>query len=357
MHIQRLLDRDCPTMQAVSQRRYGPPNVLELCEVVRPRPGPRDVLVRVKASSVTVGDWRLSEAAFPGIFAIPGRIAFGVTRPRHPIGGTEFAGEVQQVGSHVTRFSPGDAVFGIVGWGAHAQYLRVSEDAAIVRMPDGLSYDEAAVMPYGCMTAWTFLHDLVGLRRGHRLLIVGASGGVGSYAVQVAKLLGARVAAVCSERNFEFVQDLGAELVFDYRSDDIRRTSLRFDTILDVIGATRFGTHRGLLTPFGRHVFLNGSMQIMMQAFATRHSKGRRVVFAVNRSKRATLATCADLAGSRELRPVIERWYPLDRIQDAHRHVAGRHRAGSVAVVIEPTVRRSTNAPWSSGNAGEPMSR
>lgn len=324
-------------MKAAIHRRYGPPEVLRIEEVPIPPIGRRDVRVRVHASTVTSGDARLRAARTPAIFALPIRLAFGLRGPRQPIPGMEFAGEVEAVGADVTRFRPGQAVFGIVTRGANAEYLAIRDDAAIVPMPPGLTHAEAAAVPFGALAALVFLRDVARLVPGERVLVVGAAGGVGVFAVQLAKHLGAHVTALCSAENAALVRDLGADAVIDRRAGPGGATAGGFDILFDVAGVTRFAEWRPALAPRGRHLCLSFGLGEMVQMLLTSVGHGPRVLCGFVANDPAALAGIAGMLAAGVLRPVIGARYRLDDIVKAHRHVdSGRKRGSAVICLIDP---------------------
>ena len=220
-------------MQAATLSNYGTPDAFTLAEVPTPTVSEGQILVRVRATVVTQGDRRLRSADFPGISAIPGRLLMGVTRPRNTVHGTMFAGRVEAVGEGVTDFAAGEDVFGACDNGAYAEYLAVKADSGIAKMPSGISYEQAAALPYGAVTALMFLEGMADVQPGQKVAIVGAAGGVGRYAVQVARHLGAEVTAVCSARDAELVREFGAHHVVDYRSEDFTAADTKYDVIFD----------------------------------------------------------------------------------------------------------------------------
>jgi NADPH:quinone reductase-like Zn-dependent oxidoreductase len=334
-------------MKAVVYERYGSPDVLELRDVEAPAPVDGEVLVRVAATTVTTADWRLRASAFPGVTWLPGRVMVGLFRPKKGVLGGDFAGEVQAAGPGATRFEPGDRVFGFCGTGAHAELVAVSESAAIAATPENLGDEEAAAVPFGALAALVFLRDFARLRSGQRLLVVGASGGVGSYAVQLGRHFGAEVDGVCGPTSLDLVRSLGAGHVFDYTREDFTRSGRTYDVILDTVGATSFGRCKASLTERGVFVPLNFGLREAVQALATSIGRGRRVLIGVNGDKREDLELIAELLRDGRIRPVIDRSYPLDAIAEAHRHVEGRHRLGSVVVAVaaRPAVGGSLAAP------------
>ena len=319
-------------MKAAIHRRYGPPEVLRIEEVPNPRIGRRDVRVRVHASTVTSGDARLRGLRASAIFRLPIRLAFGLRGPRQPIPGMEFAGEVEAVGAEVTRFRPGQAVFGIVLRGANAEYLTVPEDAAIRPIPAGVTYAEAAAVPFGALAALAFLRDVARLAPGERVLVVAAAGGVGVFAVQIARHLGAHVTALCSEANAELVRSLGADAVIDRTIGPRGAPTGAYDVILDTAGVTRFAAWRPHLAPGGRHVFLSFGMREMAQMAVTTLRRGPRVLCGFSGNDPADLAAVAAMLEAGVLRTVIGRSYRLDDIVEAHRHVDSGGKRGSTVL-------------------------
>jgi len=325
-------------MKAATQNSYGAPDVLTIVDIDRPAIADDAILVQVHASPVTQGDRRLRSSDFPGISWLPGRLMMGLFRPKNPVPGTMFAGRVVAVGGAVTRFTPGDDVFGSCEGGAHAEYLTVLQDGPVATMPAGLSYEEAAAVPYGAGTALTFLGELGQLQRGQRVLILGASGGVGRYAVQLAKHLGADVTGVCSGRNFELVRGLGADHVIDYSRDDFTADGQRYDLILDTIGATRFDLCRGSLTDDGRYLSLIVSLRLIFHMAMTSLFGDKKAILGVAMGNREQIVQVRELIEAGALRPVIDRRFPLARIADAHAYLESVHPSGDVVVSVATPV-------------------
>ncbi len=323
------------TMRAVVQHRYGPPSVLESSEVGLPLPGRGDVLVQVGAASVHPGDY----------FVMTGepymvRLAFGLRRPRHGIPGMDLAGVVAAVGKGVTTLRPGDAVFGWSTAGTLAEYARVPADN-LVSVPANLSVVDAAAVPTSAMTALQALRDIANVRPGQTVLITGASGGVGSFAVQIAKALGAEVTGVCSTRNVELVRSLGADHVVDYTTTDFTGTEKRYDVILDNVEAQPLAAVRRVLTPTGTLIPNSGRggrwlgplprivTARVLSGFTRQHLKPFLSV-----GKRQDLLTLADLLATGQVTPVIDRTYPLDEAADALRYVGVGHTRGKVLITV-----------------------
>lgn len=325
-------------MRAAIHRRYGLPEVLRIEDVPLPPVGPRDIRVRVHASTVTSGDARLRGLRASAIFRLPIRLAFGLRGPRQPIPGIEFAGEVEAVGAEVTRFRPGQAVFGIVLRGANAEYLSIREDAAVHPIPAGLSFEEAAAVPFGALAALAFLRDVARLGRGERVLVIGAAGNVGAFAVQIAKHLGAHVTGLCGEANGDLVRSLGADAVIDRSLGPRGVVAQPFDVILDTIGATRFAEWRSHLAPRGRHVFLSFGAREMVQTAMTSLGRGKRVLCGFSGNDPDALARIVAMLEAGAIRPVIGRRCRLDDIVEVHREVDGGGKKGSTVLsLVDPS--------------------
>lgn len=321
-------------MLAMTYRRYGPAENVQPADLPQPTPKPGEVLVRIGATSVTTADWRLRASAFPGGFWLMGRLMFGLFRPRTQVLGGEFAGTVQACGEGVTGFAPGDRVFGFAGSGAHAEYLTIKQDACIVKTPDRLTDAEAAAIPFGGIAALVFLRDMAQIRPGERVLIPGASGGVGVYAVQVAKALGAHVTAVGSTSKQDMLRDLGADRVIDYTRQQMSAAGRDYDVILDPAGFLPFAEGRKLLKHDGRFVALNFGCAEMGQLIAQMFRKGPKLVIGINGDKKSDLEVLVDMITAGDLNPVIGHRFALSDIQDAYRLVESRRRKGSVVLQI-----------------------
>ncbi len=323
------------TMRAAVQHRYGPPSVLESSEVDRPLPGRGEVLVQVGAASIHPGDFFIMTGQ-PYLV----RLAFGLRRPRHGIPGMDLAGVVTAVGEDVTALRPGDEVFGWSTAGALAEYACVPADH-LVSVPANLSVAEAAAVPTSAMTALQALRDIANVRPGQTVLVTGASGGVGSFAVQIAKTFGAEVTGVCSTRNVDLVRSLGAAHVVDYTRTDFTQTGKRYDVILDNVEAQPLADVRRALTPTGTLIpnsgrggrWLGPIGRIVTARVLSGFTRQRLKPF-LSVGKRSDLLALADLLATEQVRPVIDRTYPLHEAADALRHVGAGHTRGKVIVTV-----------------------
>lgn len=319
-------------MRALTYQRYGPPDVVRISDVPKPTPGPGEVLVRVNASGVNTGDWRLRAAAFPGMLAVPGRLMFGILKPRNGRLGTEFAGTIEALGKGASRFAIGDRVYGFSAkGGASADYLAIPEDAGIAPLPEQLSFEEGAAIPFGGLAALVFLTQFGKLQAGQEVLIVGASGGVGVYAVQIAKAWGARVTGIAGPDSQELIRALGADVTVDYRATDITRLEDRFDLILETVGVLSSREAFGLLKPRGTFLPLNMGLPEIGAALLNRF-RDKTIKLGVNGDKAEDLATLNDLIGEGKLKPVIDSVYQLEEAAKAHERVEGRHKQGAVVL-------------------------
>jgi NADPH:quinone reductase-like Zn-dependent oxidoreductase len=331
----RAANQPALTMRAVVQHRYGPPSVLEVSELGLPLPHRGEVLVQVQAASVHPGD----HFVMTGVPYIV-RLAFGLRRPRHGIPGRDLAGVVAAVGDGVTTLRPGDAVFGWTTTGALAEYARVPANQ-LARVPDGISAVQAAAVPTSGMTALQALRDIARLRPGQRVLITGASGGVGSFAVQIAKAFGAEVTGVCSTGNVDLVRSLGAHRVIDYTTTDVTRTGERYDVILDSVESMALDAVRRALEPTGTLIPNSGHGgrwigplgRIARARLSSAFTRQRLRPF-TSIGTREDLLALTNMLATGQVTPVVERTYALDAAADALRHVAAGHTRGKVVVLI-----------------------
>jgi len=323
-------------MKAIVYERYGSPDVLELREVEKPTPKDNEVLIKTHATTVTTGDWRVRSLDMPVGFRLISRFVFGVSRPRQPILGTELAGEVESVGKDVSKFKVGDQVFAFngAGMGCHAEYKCMPEDGAVALKPPHLTYEEAAAISFGGTTALDFFRR-ARLQSGERVLVNGASGGVGTAAVQLAKHFGADVTGVCSTANMELVRSLGANHVIDYTKEDFTQNGETYDVIVDTVGTAPFSRSKGSLKEGGRLLMVLGGLPDMLQIPWVSMTSSKRIIAGPAAERAEDLRFLAKLAQAGEFRPVIDRRYPFEHIAEAHRYVDTGRKKGNVIITLE----------------------
>ncbi|MCG2783761.1 MAG: NAD(P)-dependent alcohol dehydrogenase [Anaerolineae bacterium] len=325
-------------MKAIVYTEYGPADVLKLQEIAKPTPKDNEVLIKVHAATVTAGDVNMRGFTFvpPGLGFLP-RLMFGIKQPKKIILGTEVAGEIEAVGKDVTRFKPGDQVFGIgsASLGAYAEYVCRPEKEALVVKPGKLSCADVASVPFGMLTALYFLRDLAKLQPGQKVLVNGASGGVGVYAVQLAKYYRAEVTGVCSTANLELVKSLGADKVIDYTRQDFTQTGETYDVILDtVVGKNDFNHCKNTLKPKGLYLAVAGGSREMGKMLTTFFSSGKKVLAGSGNETPEDLQFIKELLETGKIKPVIDRIYPLEQIAEAHRYVDTGRKRGGVVITI-----------------------
>ena len=327
-------------MRAVVYERYGPPNVLHLAEVAKPVPKDNEVLIRIYATTVTSGDWRARSLVMPAGFALLARPAFGFSRPRQPILGSELAGDIEAVGKGVTKFRVGEAVFAFPGaaMGSYAEYRTMPEDGRIARKPVNLSYEEAAALSFGGATALDFFRRGK-LKAGETVLVNGASGAVGSATVQLARHFGATVTGVTSTANVDLVRSLGAERVIDYTREDFTRNGETYDVIVDTAGTAPFARAKGSLKRNGRLLLVLGGFGDTIRAPFVSLTGDKKVVAGPASAKAEDVRLLGELAAAGKYRPLIDRRYRLEDIAAAHAYVDQGHKRGSVVVTVARPAR------------------
>lgn len=327
-------------MKAAVCERYGPPEVVQIREVPKPAPADGEVLVTVFATTVNSGDTRVRALRVPRGLRLPMRLKLGLTKPKQPIFGFEVAGQVEAVGRAVTRFRPGDRVVASRGFdfGCHAEYVTVAEQGAIARIPENLSYDGAVALCFGGATALNFFR-LGRLGPGETVLINGASGAVGTMAVQLAKHFGAEVTAVCSGANAELVKGLGADHVIDYTTEDFTHNGQRYDVIMDNHGNAPYARVKGSLKPGGRFLMIVGDLWQMLVASRQKATiSGSENDSSISAESYQTLMSLAEQG---VLKPVIDSVLPFAQVVEAHRRVDGGHKVGSVVLTFDRDGRSS----------------
>jgi NADPH:quinone reductase-like Zn-dependent oxidoreductase len=322
-------------MKAIVYERYGPPDVLRIKEVPKPAPRDNEVLIEIRATTVTSGDWRVRSLDVPTGFGLISRLMFGVFGPRQPVLGTELAGDVEAVGKDVSRFKIGDPVFAFsgAGMGCYAEYKCMPEDGAVALKPANLTYDEAAALSFGGATALHFYREGK-LQSREKVLVNGASGGVGTAAVQLARHFGADVTGVCSTANVELVRSLGAQHVIDYTKEDFTKNGETYDVIVETAGTAPFARCKGSLKEQGRLLLVLGGLLDMLQAPWVSMTSRRKVIAGPASERPEDLRFLAELAERGELKPVIDRRYPFEQMVEAHRYVDAGHKKGNVIITL-----------------------
>ncbi|MEK4073986.1 NAD(P)-dependent alcohol dehydrogenase [Paenibacillus sp. FSL M7-0656] len=303
-------------MRAIICTKYGSPDVLQLKDIAKPSPKDHEIQIKIHATTVTSGDCRVRGSNVPFLYWVPMRLFLGFRKPRNSVLGVELAGEVTAIGKEVKQFKLGDQVYAINGlsFGAHAQYICLSEEDPVALKPLNATYEEAAAIPFGGTTALYFLRK-GNIKRGMKVLIYGASGAVGTAAVQLAKYFGAEVTGVCSTTNVEFTKSLGAEHVIDYMKEDFTKTSQRYDLILDAVGKVSKGQCRHLLALNGTYVTVEGQ--------------------GIARVTAKDMILLKELMEAGEMQAVIDRRYALEQIQEAYRYVETGRKRGNVVITVK----------------------
>ena len=323
-------------MKAIIYQEYGAPEVLKMTEIDRPSPKANEVMIHVHATTVTAGDWRLRKA---DPFLV--RLFFGLFKPKYQILGHELAGEVVAVGDAVTKFKVGDQVFGSTktDTGTYVEYYCIAEDMPLVHLPKGWNYEEAASIPVGAQTALHFLKQ-ANIQNGQKVLVHGASGSVGTAAVQLAKCFGAEVTGVCSTGNVEMVKSLGASRVIDYKKEDFTKVAEEYDVIFSTVGKTNYAASKHLIKPGGYFLACDATAKdygvIVRQAFGKLFGiqPMHHVIGGLAGESQEDLNTIKDLAEAGEFRAVIDRTYPMTEMAKAHAYVEKGHKKGNVVIAV-----------------------
>jgi NADPH:quinone reductase-like Zn-dependent oxidoreductase len=330
-------------MKAIVYTKYGSPEVLQLKEVEKPTPKDNEVLIRVYATTVNYGDLlaRNFKNTSPGEFHMPflfwllARLDFGLSQPRKNILGSEFAGEIESVGKDVKRFRKGDQVFGYRGqsMGAYAEYLCLPEDGMVALKPANMTFEEATVVPYGAIMALNLLRK-VNIQPGQKVLVNGASGGIGSAAVQLAKYFGADVTGVCATLRLEFVKSLGADKVIDYTQEDFTQSGETYDLIFDILGKSSFSRCKSALKQNGRYLLASFKLKQLLQMLWTGVIGSKKVICALSAERAEDLTFIKALVEAGKIKSVIDRRYPLEQTAEAHRYVETGHKKGHVVIIV-----------------------
>jgi NADPH:quinone reductase-like Zn-dependent oxidoreductase len=323
-------------MRAIVQHGYGGPDVLELRDIDRPAVTDDGVLVRVRAASVNPVDWHLMTGK-PYI----ARPSFGLLKPKQEVLGVDFAGTVESVGKNVTQFQPGDEVFG-GRTGSFAEYLCVAEDQAVALKPANLTFEEVAAVPVAAVTALQGLRDHGHIQEGQEVLINGASGGVGTFAVQIARSFGAKVTAVCSSRNVDMVRALGADTVINYTKEDFTRGNQRYDLMVDIAGSRSWPECRRVLKPQATLVMVGGPdtnrllgpLSHLAKVRLASMRSSQKIAFFVAKLGKADMLVLQELLEAGKVRPVVERRYEMSEIADAVRYLGEGHAQGKIVITV-----------------------
>jgi NADPH:quinone reductase-like Zn-dependent oxidoreductase len=332
-------------MKAIVYTEYGSPDVLHLAQVEQPTPKENEVLIRVHGVNVNFGDLiarKLGKIApnefyMPSLFFFFARMEFGFRKPKKPILGNEFAGEVAAVGSGVTRFKVGDLVFGYRGMdmGAYAEYVCMPEDGKLALKPANLTIEEAATIPGGALTAWSLIQK-ANIQPGQKVLVNGASGSIGAHVMQLARYLGAEVTGVCATPRVDMVWALGADKVIDYTREDFTRNGETYDLIFDVLGKSSFSRCKRALTPNGVYMLASFKLKHLVQMLWTSRAGNQKVICALSSEKPEDLLFIKERVEAGDIKAVVDRCYPLEQAADAHRYVESGHKQGNVVILTAP---------------------
>lgn len=323
-------------MRAIVCTKYGPPDVLQLREIAKPAPKDNEVLIKVHAATVTAGDCELRRFQIPVLFWLPLRLLIGIRAPRNLVLGQELAGKIESVGQNVTRFAPGDQVFGVTGFGfgAHADYACISTKVALATKPATMTYAEAAAVPVGGLNA-LFALRRGNIRNGQKVLIYGASGSIGTFAVQLASHFGAHVTGVCGPANVEMVKSLGADTVIDYTKEDFTQNGETYDIILDAVGKSPFPRSLDSLEEGGYYLLANPRLSQQVRGLWISLTTGKKILSRPADQKTEDLLFLIELIEMGEIRTAIDRCYPLEQTAEAHRYVDKGHKKGNVIITVE----------------------
>jgi len=331
-------------MKTIVFTKYGTPDVLHLKEVAKPSPKDNEILVRVHATPVNYGDltarnFANSQFNMPALLFIPARMAFGWNKPKINILGSELAGEVETVGKSVTKFKAGDQVFAYLGMnmGANAEYICIPESGTVALKPSNLSYEEASTLPYGAVMATSLLAKANTLTsvRGQKVLINGASGGIGSMAVQLAKYFGAEVTGVCGTPRLEFVKSLGADKVIDYTKEDFTQNGETYDLIFDILGRSSFSKLKRSLKPNGIYLLASFKMKALLQMLWTSLTGSKqKVICAFANETAESLVFIKGLVEEGKVKTIVDKHFPMEQAAEAHRYAETGHKRGNVVITL-----------------------
>lgn len=325
-------------MKAILHTSYGPPDELQLGEVDKPVPKENEVLIKIFATTVTTSDCNSRNMTFvPKLFVLPTRMEFGITKPKNNILGLDLAGVIESVGVNVKQFNLGDQVFGTTepAFGAHAEYICLPEDGVLAIKPSNMTYEEAATIPVIGNTALHFVRDMGNIQSGDKVIINGASGGIGTFAVQLAKYYGAEVTGVCSTTNMDMVKSLGADHFIDYTKEDFTHNDQTYDVIFDAVGKSSFSRCKNSLRENGIYLATVPKFEVLLQMLWTSKMGNKKVKLEGAPAKIENLLYLKELIESGKLKTVIDRIYPLEQTAEAFRYVESGHKKGNVVIIVE----------------------
>ena len=320
-------------MKAYVYKKYGAPDVLERSDLEKPIPKAREVLIRVYATTVTTADCMMRKGD-----TFLSRILLGLNKPmkRYQILGTEFSGTIEAAGSNVKKFKTGDDVFAFRGFGTgcYATYKCMNENGSIALKPATMDFSEAATVVDGATTALFFLKEKANIQNGQKVLINGASGSIGTFAIQLAKYFGAEVTSVCSTKNIELVKSLGSDKVVDYSKEDFTKADDRYDIIFDTVGKSSFSHCRKVLKNQGKYVVTVMTLKGVLLSFLTRFGNKKKVIFGMSVNKTEALNFIRTLIEEGKLKTIIDRQYPIEELQEAHAYVEKGHKQGNIVIKV-----------------------
>jgi NADPH2:quinone reductase len=320
-------------MKAIIYKKYGSPNVFEPSDVEKPTPEANEVLIRVYATTVSTADCMMRRGD-----TFLSRILLGLLRPKkkYQILGTEFSGKIEATGSKVKKFKPGDEVYAFRGFGTgcYAEYKCMSENGSIALKPQNMTFIEAASVVDGATTALFFLKEKANIQEGQKVLINGASGSIGTFAVQLSKYFGAEVTGVCSTKNIELIKSLGADKVVDYTEEDFAETGDTYDIIFDTVGKSTFGYSKRALKTKGKYISTVMTFKLIIQSLLTKPGNKKKVIFAMSLNKTKALNYLRTLIEGGKLKTIIDRQYPLEELREAHAYVENGHKKGNVVITV-----------------------
>jgi NADPH:quinone reductase-like Zn-dependent oxidoreductase len=330
-------------MKAITYTEYGSPDVLKLQEIAKPKPKDNEILIRIRATRVNYGDMlarkfgsvTTKEFNMPGLLLFPARMEFGIRKPKKQILGSEFSGEIEAIGKEVKRFKVGDAVFGYRGstFGAYAEYLCMPESGLVTHKPANMSFEEATLIPYGALTAYSHFKK-VNIQPGQKVLVNGASGGIGSAGVQLAKYFGAEVTGVCGTAKLNFVKALGADKVIDYSKEGFTQNGEKYDLIYDILGRSSFENCQGSLTSNGILLYASFKTKQLMQMMQMSKSTGKKVICVLSSETLDDLNFIKELVEAGKFKTVIDKQFPLEETAEAHRYYESGKNTGNVVIIV-----------------------